>query len=155
MIRFSQFWTFSSKQIHKMQKITSYFYDMRKILTKNFWSQGTSPGSPGPISQKALGLGSCQFQILVIWGPDEPSVLVALHEQAKNLKTAGAWCDFHVNIFCWNIVHRFEFTGFPWYYYLAAVDASFYKYSFVCIVDTIALCIASTSAVNCAWVKFD
>ena len=92
----SHFSAFFVKQISKMHKITSHFYDMRKILTKTFWSQGTPLGYLGPGSQEALGLGSCRFQILVIWGPNEASVLVACPGQAKTLKTAGAWCDIHV-----------------------------------------------------------
>ena len=75
-----------------MHKITSEFYDMRKILTKFFWSHGTPLGYLGAESQADLGLGACRFQILVIWGPYDFPVLVAPHEQAKNLKTAGARC---------------------------------------------------------------
>ena len=63
---------------------------MRKILSQKFWSHGTPLGSPGPVSFEALGPGSDQCQILVIWGPCEPPMLVALHGQAKNPKTAGA-----------------------------------------------------------------
>ena len=69
-----------------MHKITSYFHSMRKILTKKFWSQGTSPGSSGSGSWADVRPGACQFQILVIWGPNEPPVLVALQGQAKSLK---------------------------------------------------------------------
>ena len=65
---------------------------MRKLLTKKFRSQGTSWGCPGPGSQKALGLGACRLQILVIWGPNEPPVLVAPQAQAEKLKTIRAWC---------------------------------------------------------------
>ena len=75
-----------------MHKVTYDFYEMRKILTKKFWSQGTSLGYLGPGSQQDVIVGACQFQILVIWGPYEASVLVACPDQAKNLKTAGAWC---------------------------------------------------------------
>ena len=78
-----------------MYKITSYFYDMRKILTKKFGSQGTSIGSSGSRSRADVPLGACQFQILVIWGPYKASVLVACPDQAKNLKTAGAWCGIY------------------------------------------------------------
>ena len=74
-----------------MHKITSYFYDMRKILTKIFWSQGTSQGSSGPGSQADVGLGACRFQILVIWALNEPPALTACETHAKNPKTAGAW----------------------------------------------------------------
>ena len=75
-----------------MYKITSDYYDLRKILTKNFWSHGTPLGYLGPESQEALGLGACRFQIQVIWGLYESPVLVAFQGQAKNPKAAGAWC---------------------------------------------------------------
>ena len=70
-------------QMEKVHEISSDFYGMRKILRKKFWSQGTALGSLGPGSQEALGLGPCRFQILVIWGPYEASVLVACLCQAK------------------------------------------------------------------------
>ena len=74
----------------KVHKITSYFFGKRKFLRPKNWSQGTSLGSLGPLSFKALGPGFDQGQILFIWGPCEPPVLVALHGQAKSPKTAGA-----------------------------------------------------------------
>ena len=92
MTCFPQFSAFLAKQIHKMHKITSDFYDMRKILTKKIWSQGTYLGSLGPGSREALGLGACRFQILVIWALNEPPALTACETHAKNPKTAGAWC---------------------------------------------------------------
>ena len=49
-------------------------------------------GSLGPQSLEALILGAVQLQILVIWGPYEPPVVVALETQAEILKTAGARC---------------------------------------------------------------
>ena len=39
-----------------------------------------------------MGPGACQCQILVIWGPCEPPMLVAPQAQAENLKTAGSRC---------------------------------------------------------------
>ena len=93
MTSFSVFSAFFAGLILKTYKITSYFYDLRKILTKKFWSQGTPLGYLGSGSQEALGLGSCRFQILVIWGPYDYPVLVACQGTAKNLKTAGARCD--------------------------------------------------------------
>ena len=86
---------FLAKQIPKMHKITSYFYGLRKFLTKNFWSQGTPLGYLGAGSRPDVGHGSCRFQILVIWGPNEASVLVACPGQAKSPKTAGAWCGIN------------------------------------------------------------
>ena len=59
MTCFQNFWPLFAKQINKMHKITSDFYDMRKILTKKFWSQGTSLGYLGPGSQEALDIGAC------------------------------------------------------------------------------------------------
>ena len=65
---------------------------MRKILHQKFWSHGTPLGSLGPLSQQDTILGAGQLQILVIWGPYRPPVVVALETHAENLKTAGAWC---------------------------------------------------------------
>ena len=90
---FSHFSSFSAKEIHKTHKITSLEDDMRKILSQKFWSHGTPLGYLGPVSQKALNVWSSQFQILVIWGPYEPPVLVACQAQAENPKSAGALCD--------------------------------------------------------------
>ena len=39
-----------------------------------------------------MGPGACQ--ILVIWGPCEPPMLVAPQAQAENLKTPGSRCAF-------------------------------------------------------------
>ena len=86
---FSCFSAFFDKHIHKMHKITSYIYDLRKILTKKIWSQGTPLGSLGPGSQEALGLGP--------WGPDDTPVLVVFHVNAKNPNTAGSWCEIYQN----------------------------------------------------------
>ena len=99
MARFSHFSPFFAKQTHKMYKVTSDFYDMRKFLTENFWSHGTPLGYLGAGSQEAPGLGFSRCQILVIWGPYDLPGLVALQAQAKNLKTAGAWCGVRVCLF--------------------------------------------------------
>ena len=40
-----------------------------------------------------MGPGFVQCQILVIWGPCEPPMLVAPQAQAENLKTAGSRCE--------------------------------------------------------------
>ena len=66
---------------------------MRKYLRPKFWSHGTPLGYLGPGSREALGPGSYGFQILVIWGPNDPPVLVVFHVQAKNLNTVRSWCD--------------------------------------------------------------
>ena len=92
---FCPFWGIFAKQINKTHKITSDFYDIRKILTKKFWSQGTNLGSLGPVSREAFNEIFFRFQILVIWGPYDLQIPTAPQEKAKNLKTApscsGTW----------------------------------------------------------------
>ena len=73
---------------------------MRKILDQNFWSHGTPLGSLGALSQQDTILGAGQLQILVIWGPYRPPVVVALETHAENLKTAGAWCEDQLVTVC-------------------------------------------------------
>ena len=68
---------------------------MRKFLDQKFWSHGTPLGSLGPLSQQDTILGAGQLQILVIWGPYESTVVVALETHAENPKTAGVQCAFH------------------------------------------------------------
>ena len=75
-----------------MHKITSDFYDMRKILTKFFWSHGTPLGYLGPGSQQDVGLGACQMWFRVPWGPYEDPIIVVSHEIQKSPKTSGARC---------------------------------------------------------------
>ena len=79
----------------KVHKITSYFYHMTKFLRPKIWSHGTPLGYLGPLSQEALILGAVQLQILVIWGPYEPTVVVAPETHAENPKTAGLQCVLH------------------------------------------------------------
>ena len=77
---------------------------MRKNLDPKFWSHGTSLGSLGPGSQQDPTLGFDQHRILVIWGPQKPSRILALQTQAKNLKTAGWRCEsrlYFCAIFAW------------------------------------------------------
>ena len=69
---------------------------MGKFLSKKIRSQGTPLGSLGALSQQDTILGAGQLQILVIWGPYRPPVVVALETHAENLKTVGAWCDIGV-----------------------------------------------------------
>ena len=66
---------------------------MKKNLTQKIWSHGTPLGSLGPLSQGDVIVGPYGLQILVIWGPYEPPVLVACQAQAENPKSAGALCD--------------------------------------------------------------
>ena len=65
---------------------------MRKILGRKFWSLGTPLGSLGPLSQGDVIVGPYGLQILVIWGPYEPPVLVACQATAENPKSVGSWC---------------------------------------------------------------
>ena len=66
---------------------------MRKFLDQKFWSHGTDLGSLGPLSQQDTILGAGQLQILVIWGPCEPTVVVGPETHAENPKTAGLQCE--------------------------------------------------------------
>ena len=61
-------------------------------MTKIFGPMGHPLGCLGALSQQDTILGAGQLQILVIWGPYRPSVVMALETHAENLKTAGAWC---------------------------------------------------------------
>ena len=65
---------------------------MRKFSRQKIWSHGTPLGSLWPLSREAPILGAVQLQILVIWGPYELPVVVALETQAQNPKTAGQQC---------------------------------------------------------------
>ena len=67
---------------------------MRNFLDQKFWSHGTPLGSLGSLSQQDTILGAGQLQILVIWGPYEPTVVVAPETHAENPKTAGLQCAF-------------------------------------------------------------
>ena len=66
---------------------------MRKFLDQKFWSHGTPLGSLGPLTQQDTILGAGQLQILVIWGPCEPIIVVAPETHAENPKTAGLQCE--------------------------------------------------------------
>ena len=90
---FSNVSPFSPIQAPKMHKITSLENDMRKFLRPKFWSLGTSLGYLGPVSQWDVPLGFYKLQFLVIWGPYEPSVIVAPLVFAKRLKTVPACCE--------------------------------------------------------------
>ena len=63
---------------------------MRKFLDQYFWG---ILGSLGPLSQQDTILGAGQLQILVIWGPYRPPIVVALETHAENPKTAGLQCE--------------------------------------------------------------
>ena len=67
---------------------------MRKFLDQKFWSHGTPLGSLGPLTQQDTILGAGQLQILVIWSPYEPTVVVGPETHAENPKTAGLQCAF-------------------------------------------------------------
>ena len=74
----------------KVQKITSYFYDKRKILSQKFLSHETFLGSMGPESQQDADEIFSKSQILVIWGPHNCPVIVACREQAEKLNLASS-----------------------------------------------------------------
>ena len=104
---FGHFSAFFAKQIPKTHKITSYFYHMRKFLTKNFLSQGTPLGSLGSLSQQDMHLGPCGFQFLVIWGLSNYPGVVACTRHSKNLKTVGARCVlFNRKMSRWFVVSK-------------------------------------------------
>ena len=63
-----------------------------KNLDQKIWSHGTPLGSLGPLSQQDTILGAGQLQILVVWGPYEPPVVLVLKTQAENPITAGQQC---------------------------------------------------------------
>ena len=71
---------------------------MRKILDRKFWSLGTPLGSLGPLSQGDVIVGPYGLQILVIWGPYEPPVLVACQATAENPKSVGSWCALQLAV---------------------------------------------------------
>ena len=100
---FSHFSAFFAKQSHKMDKIWSLEDEMRKFFGQKFWSHGTPLGSLGSLSQGDVSLWFDWHYFLVIWGPCDHPVIVALHAQAEILKTAGAWCEedlcFHQDYF--------------------------------------------------------
>ena len=76
-----------------MHKIPLLENAKRKFLRPKFWSLGIHLGYMGPVSQRAIEIGFCRLQFLVIWGPYDHPILVAPQTHARNLKSAGAWCD--------------------------------------------------------------
>ena len=81
MTCFSHFSPFFAKQIHKTHKITSSEDDMRTFLSPKFWSHGTLLGYLGPGSRKAFTQKNFRNHFLVIWGPNDPPVLVRPQEK--------------------------------------------------------------------------
>ena len=73
-----------------MHKIKLFQDGVMKFLRPKFWSLGTPLGYMGPVSQRAIEMGFCQLQFLVIWGPYDHPILVAPQAHAKNPKSAGA-----------------------------------------------------------------
>ena len=71
---------------------------MRKFLDQKFWSHGTPLGSLGPLTQQDTILGAGQLQILVIWGPCEPIIVVAPETHAENPKSAGLQCALDIDL---------------------------------------------------------
>ena len=76
-----------------MHKISLLEDAKRKFLRPKFWSLGTPLGYMGPVSQRAIEIGFCQLQFLVIQVPYDYPVLVAPQGQAKNPKPTRSQCD--------------------------------------------------------------
>ena len=93
MARFSCFSPILVTSINKTHKITSLEDSKWKIFSQKFQSHGMSLGSMGPQSQKALGLGPCQLQIIIVWAPYKPPALWVLETHAKNLN--------HISVMMW------------------------------------------------------
>ena len=66
---------------------------MRKFLRQKFLSHGTPLGYLGPGSWKAFIPEFFRNHFLVIWGPNDPPVLVRPQEKAKNLRTSPSGSD--------------------------------------------------------------
>ena len=77
-----------------MHKTTSFEDDMRKFLSKKFWSHGTFLGLLGPLSQGDVILGFGRPQFLVILGPYSHFFIVACTGHAENPKLITAQCVF-------------------------------------------------------------
>ena len=102
---------------------------MRKILDRKFWSLGTPLGSLGPLSQGDVIVGPYGLQILVIWGPYEPPVLVACQAQAENPKSAGALCahliTFHNSYLSLLKAAHFKIPPRAFYEYVRQIEVEF------------------------------
>ena len=59
---------------------------MRKILTKIFWSHGTTPGYLGSLNPRTLDRMFSNLVFLVLWGAFEAPVKVAICFAPKGLK---------------------------------------------------------------------
>ena len=65
---------------------------MRQILTKNFWSHGTTLGYLGSLNLKTLDRMFSNLVFLVLWGAFEAPVKVATLFRTKRLKTFPSRC---------------------------------------------------------------
>ena len=69
---------------------------MRKFLRQKFWSQGTSLGSLGPLSQGDVLIGFHRLQFLVMWGPYNYPGIGASKAHAKTPKFFPRQCDTYL-----------------------------------------------------------
>ena len=70
---------------------------MRQILTKKFWSHGTTLGYLGSLNPKTLDRMFSNLVFLVLWGAFEAPVKVATLFRTKRLKTFPSRCDYECN----------------------------------------------------------
>ena len=91
MTGFRKFFAFFDERVQKIHKPTSHYCGKRKFFIQKFWSHGTPQGYLGSISQPPVGLGACQFQILLIWGLDKLLTL-AKNSRQKSENGLGPVC---------------------------------------------------------------
>ena len=66
---------------------------MGKFLRQKFWSQGTSLGSLGPLTQRDVLIGFHRLQFLVMWGPYNYPGIGASKAHAKTPKFFPRQCE--------------------------------------------------------------
>ena len=95
MLKMTCFWhktSISTTYTKNLHKITSYFYGMRKVLTKKFWSLGTNLGSPGSLSQDCSPEIFSKLDFPHIWGLNECPVVAKPCVLFKKLKSFRPGC---------------------------------------------------------------
>ena len=95
MTKLACFWHKTSnfdQQPPKYHKITSYFYDKRKILRPKIWSLGTHLGYPGAGSRADIDKTFSKYQILALLDLNNLPIPVACHVTAKTPKTFPSQC---------------------------------------------------------------
>ena len=71
-------------EIYKYYKITSDFYDKRKILSQKFWSLGTYLGYLGPLFLNPLDEVFWKDLFIIIWEPYDLPIPMAARVGTKN-----------------------------------------------------------------------